>query len=73
MAMRDKDWEIDSLLKMSTEDKLVGCVKFLLQKSEERKKELRLSRQSSFMSQSDCRDFRVYFNEFVYFSVSKVL
>jgi hypothetical protein len=25
------------------------------------------------MSQSDCRDFRVYFNEFVYFSVSKVL
>jgi hypothetical protein len=44
MAMRDEKWKMDPCLEKSTALKLVGCYKFLKEKSEERKKELRMSR-----------------------------
>jgi hypothetical protein len=44
MAIDDKYWEINRYLKDSTQDKIIGCIKFLHEKAEERKNELRLSR-----------------------------
>ncbi len=50
MALSDKDWQPCEWLAESTSDALKGCIKFLHEKSQERRNELRLSRQASFMT-----------------------
>ena len=73
MAKADTNWVVCDYLKKSTPEQPVGCIKFLRDKADERKNELRMSRQASFMAQSDCRDFRAYFPEFCSFSVANAL
>jgi hypothetical protein len=73
MAMSNDKWTIDDTLKNSTVEKLGGCVKFVSEKSQQRKTETRMSRSCSWMNQSDCHDFRVYFGEFAFFSLEKIL
>lgn len=73
MALSDSDWKPCEWIQESTPEALKGCIKYLHEKSKERRNELRLSRQASFMTQSDCRDFRAYFPEFITFSVANAL
>jgi hypothetical protein len=73
MALRDSNWKIDKYLQEAKPDAFIGSVKFLLEMSEQRASELRLSRQASFMSTSDCRDVRIYFNDMCFFTVEKLL
>jgi len=50
MALDDTDWKPNEYLQNSTPQLFTGHIKFLDEKSKERKNELRLSRQSSFMT-----------------------
>jgi hypothetical protein len=50
MAMSNDKWTIDETLKNSTVEKLVGCVKFVSEKSQQRKTETRMSRSCSWMN-----------------------
>ena len=74
MAVKDEHWKIDPLLADASPEQFKGAVKFLLQMSRQREQELRLSRQASFMDQSDyCRDVRIYFSDICNFTVEKLL
>jgi len=50
MAMSNDSWKIDETLKNSTPEKLAGCVKFLIEKSKERRSETRMNRSCSWMN-----------------------
>jgi len=74
IAMKDTDaWKIDSLLKESSPRMLIGTAQFLMQKTEERNNDLRLSRQASYMQSEDCRDIRDHFSCLQYFKVEHLL
>ena len=73
MALQDPHWRIHYQLQYSTPYQLTGCHKYLKERLDERKTLAKKASFTSYMTQSEARDFRAYFPEFSSLSVIRSL